>query len=651
MINLCSGFEELKKNINGASIISFDIFDTLLLRDFYYPIDVFKYIEESYGIKDFQKRRVAAEIECRNTTDNEEIEYKDIYKILSDIDPEIELSVELECCLLNPEIKKQYNFALEQEKKIIAISDMYLDESFIQKLLEKCGYHNIYKIYVSSRYGKRKSTGSLYKYVLSDLEIDASDVLHIGDNFKSDYLNAKNMGIIAFHCKSKRDQLKHNKSGSALQKLRSLNHSYSSVYTALIANQYEDEKINEYWKHFGFEYSGIVVYLFIRWVFEYCEKNELSRVYFMARDGEIMKKVFDCLYADKPIKSYYLEGSRRTYLLPSMDRLDENSLEYLTTGDPDTNLRSFITRLELSELESRAELYFTNLDIKISNHKGRRDLKEFFKLNEKYIISEAKRERKNLRSYLSKINFFLDDAKAIIDVGWNATSQKYLEKTFNIDVHGLYFGTKKGVNPYLNGMYMHNGLPIQKLKLMKPNAEIIELLFCGTHASVLHINEQGNPVYFTTTIEEQNRIDNAKQIHEGVLGFVTQYHDLVKKYKLTVNIELVDNVIDNLVLTPSLMDIENIGNISYATGFGNSEYKKIIHSFDINYRQFFINMLMKKNTNSNYWQAGWKEYHRLNNSKYMFIMLKLIWINGKIKRCRFNGFKICLQKVSNRLGI
>ena len=47
--------EQLKNLIDSHSVISFDMFDTLVVRSYNKPVDLFKHIEISKGIKNFQK--------------------------------------------------------------------------------------------------------------------------------------------------------------------------------------------------------------------------------------------------------------------------------------------------------------------------------------------------------------------------------------------------------------------------------------------------------------------------------------------------------------------------------------------------------------------------------------------------------------------
>ena len=58
-------FENLKNLIDSHQIISFDIFDTLILRTYDKPIDLFKHIEISMKVSGFQIKRQQAEYTSR----------------------------------------------------------------------------------------------------------------------------------------------------------------------------------------------------------------------------------------------------------------------------------------------------------------------------------------------------------------------------------------------------------------------------------------------------------------------------------------------------------------------------------------------------------------------------------------------------------
>lgn len=86
---------------------------------------------------------------------------------------------------------------------MIIISDMYLDCSTIFTLLQNCGYNlDGVNVYISSEYALTKRTGKLFKKVLELESVKSNEVLHLGDNLRSDWFRPKLIGMKAILVKS-----------------------------------------------------------------------------------------------------------------------------------------------------------------------------------------------------------------------------------------------------------------------------------------------------------------------------------------------------------------------------------------------------------------------------------------------------------------
>ena len=186
-----------------AEYISFDIFDTLIVRDTDKPTDLFTLMEKQLCQKGFSKKRISAELAARSQKKNGEVTIHDIYASFEGISPEMaecycraELQAELFVCRPNQNIMPFYQKCICQ-KKVILTSDMYLPSDMMRKILDKCGITGYKKLYISCEAGTSKHNSGLYRYVLSDLGITADKLLHIGNDWKADYYCAKKAGISA----------------------------------------------------------------------------------------------------------------------------------------------------------------------------------------------------------------------------------------------------------------------------------------------------------------------------------------------------------------------------------------------------------------------------------------------------------------------
>ena len=195
----------LKLKINSVKIISFDIFDTLLLRSFLEPKDVFLSLEKTENCPDFFKYRTQAEPKAWEkfvSSTKDDVNLDEIYAQMPShmqYMKEKEIAFECEHLFLNPQMYDVFKYALSQGKQVIICSDMYLPSDSLEHLLAKRLNSNQFKLYVSADYGKRKHTGRLFEHVISDLQVKPFDILHIGDNMQSDVIIPKSKGINAVY--------------------------------------------------------------------------------------------------------------------------------------------------------------------------------------------------------------------------------------------------------------------------------------------------------------------------------------------------------------------------------------------------------------------------------------------------------------------
>ena len=191
---------------SSASVISFDIFDTLVERLVDRPEDVFVLLETDFR-KAFHKDlpiarlRKHAEARARTELNLSDVTLEEIYSVMDVTDTErawlVKREIELETTLLFP--KKSmlpiYGSAVTSGKRVVLTSDMYLPESVLVNILAKCGIRGYSHIYLSSIERKTKRDGTLFKEISNREGVPFSSILHIGDNARSDFLVPRSLGI------------------------------------------------------------------------------------------------------------------------------------------------------------------------------------------------------------------------------------------------------------------------------------------------------------------------------------------------------------------------------------------------------------------------------------------------------------------------
>ena len=199
------------KDLLKYDVVSFDIFDTLILRPFAEPADIFMIVGKRLNRTEFYRIRTDAERRAREQAKaekgNAEVTIFDIYGIIEErtgipreLGVRTEVEAELQYCFANPYMQRIYRLLQEQNKKIIITSDMYLPHDIMERLLAKVGYTGYERLYVSCDYGCSKRSQSLYEYVKRDFV--GKSIIHVGDNAVSDIKSAQKSGLATFYYKN-----------------------------------------------------------------------------------------------------------------------------------------------------------------------------------------------------------------------------------------------------------------------------------------------------------------------------------------------------------------------------------------------------------------------------------------------------------------
>lgn len=301
--------EEISEQLCRSDVVSFDIFDTLIIRPFSKPEDLFYIVGEKLGVPDFRRLRMEAERAARaekaakghgTETDIYEI-YAVLYRmtgICTETGIEAELQTEHQLCRANPFMKKVFDNVKAAGKTIIISSDMYLPRSFILQLLEKNGFNGFSELYLSNETGCGKWDGGLYSLICSDHS--GKSIAHIGDNTFSDVQNAKKHGLSPFHYPNV------NRSGEKFRP-RNMSPITGSAYSGIVNSTLYTERYSPAFEY-GFKCGGLLILGFCGFIHEHSLRFGADKILFLSRDGYIVKKVYDMLYPED--KTEYVYWSR-----------------------------------------------------------------------------------------------------------------------------------------------------------------------------------------------------------------------------------------------------------------------------------------------------------------------------------------------------
>ena len=200
---------QLKQAVEPFTVVSFDIFDTLVYRVVNNPTDVFNLMEPEVkrltGVEQFSQKRIEAEKTARNRSTDEDVTLEEIYAALDCSETcrmslmRLEQQIELQVLRKDTTMAALLQYCLQQKKQVYILSDMYQSEEFLTKVMESLGIEGYQALYSSSSEKATKASGSLYKEVALLQSIPPKQWVHIGDNWYSDYEKPVSLGIKAIH--------------------------------------------------------------------------------------------------------------------------------------------------------------------------------------------------------------------------------------------------------------------------------------------------------------------------------------------------------------------------------------------------------------------------------------------------------------------
>lgn len=520
-------------DLSSYDVVSFDVFDTALVRLTQEPIDVFDFVGGFLKTKDFKQRRVKAEKEARDKlVEQKDIEITDIYDKLSNISPEHEIMFENILCKANPELYLIYCMALNAHKEIYFVSDVYLPRKVVSSLLDRNGYSARDGLLVSSDDDLIKGDGSRYEALLNN-QFKNKKVLHIGDNYIADYEQAKRFGISAFHYAPSDEFFKLDPFvGAQIEYLKE--HKTSGISLILGFYRYwmlgfrHDEP--SFWRKVGFLYGGALIYQFVHFMHQKASEHSSNpKIFFLARDGYIIKKVYESVFGDEAIECHYMWASRRCMTFPLLKGLpatvSDDVLFLYTMAQGNITTRDVMERFggyKLPGLEhSLVEKEKNNGSLTESL------IKSAMLENMNEVTAMAQSEYDNLRGYLESIGYFGSDS-ILVDVGWSGTIQDCLTTMFSAMSEesspiGVYLGVRPGVNHSSSKLgFVFDDDPSQYARF-NVYLEFIELLTSSPEDGVVNVSKSSNggfqPKRWEPTKEEEDRKCVSKEIQAGIIDY------------------------------------------------------------------------------------------------------------------------------------
>ncbi len=330
-----------------ATLYSFDLFETLIERDTVEPRSIFHlmqrellhsplalpdYVRENWATlrrrAEADARYVVKQLAFLTDEDRIEVTLDDIYQRIADahdVDADtihalqrMEIDAEISHCQEVPARVDWLCRLRDQGCNVVIITDTYLSRAALDAILRRAAPRLTgVPIFISSELGCQKGTGAMYKHIYSRLGRGCQRWVHYGDNAFADGRVPNAFGIEGnVHATPAFLHIEKELVQAASGSLR-----YDAYRVAAMVRQHRIALLGSVssrelaQRHYGYAYVGSALVPYVIWCLRQALKQGLKTLYFIARDGYILKAVADDLIAAQklPLQTKYIYGSRAVW--------------------------------------------------------------------------------------------------------------------------------------------------------------------------------------------------------------------------------------------------------------------------------------------------------------------------------------------------
>jgi predicted HAD superfamily hydrolase len=553
-------WSKLKQKCEDSDIITFDFYDTLVMRKVLYPSNVFDLWEQKTREMGYTHIIASTRTQVR-TEAGEYATLADIYQTMS---KQQNLTDEVARELMREELQiekrvtvpreRMFTFCKELQesgKEIYIISDMYVSSEFICDLCHQFGLQiDKERIWVSCEKKASKRTGGIWEvfrkyqehlYTEPQQENERLEkkprILHIGDDAIGDMEMPMRYGLETYQVWSALEIAKH----SSLFKIIAKAANAAEEYTAglLVEKLCNDPfAFNRqrgkicFWtsQDYGYCVYGALIYTYLMWIIQMSEKLGKEKLFFMAREGFFLIKDYQFL-----IQKANLNGPQAVYLLTSR-RIAINSsvqtevdFEEILTFDFNQDFEAFMWnrfRIEIANTDpNRKVLIEPTMEMEV--------ILDLLAPYKEQIERKLHSDRLNYLDYLMKVGVG-EKKSAVVDFFYLGTIQYYLSKTIGKSVDGFYMVADLSPDNHYrkeNSMYacfQAENDPKALSSQIKNKNLLTQSFLTAPMGMFLYFDENGVPCYDEPK-KNQDFFSTKEKINQGVIEFMEEYINLTDR--------------------------------------------------------------------------------------------------------------------------
>lgn len=514
----------LRETIDQYAVVSFDVFDTLIMRRVLKPEDIFEMAGDGCGLgipkEEFKVWRMGAERNCSLT--RRAPSFSEIYEELKNehhLNEETvqqmkqsETEQERACVAARGAVAEAYRYALSRGKKVYFTSDMYFTSGQIRELLGQCGIEEGYELLVSCELHASKRDGGLY----GKLKERAGEerILHIGDHPVIDGEMAEKNGVDSFTVLSAYDLLASSSFVQVFDSLRTEDdRNYLGYFASVMLN--DPFALSEYGGKFflsSYKDIALAVYPMTMMFFHHIVRHakRYDCILFPSRDGYFLCRLYNRLRESRKDlglpEGKYIYASRMA--LSRAAACDEESFRALLDklfSDHLLNCKDYI----LNQFDYELPEEYDSPSGKLLEMWGKEGLIRKLKAYYPEIEAKLERHKSAYLEYLDALDLKRYRWAAMVDVVSYGTQAYCLSRMLNREIDLLALGTTDVPNVYVDNpervfsvygnINKKAGGAVYSCSNLSVAHLLLELLYASTDGQFMGISEDQKPLFQSGT--------------------------------------------------------------------------------------------------------------------------------------------------------
>lgn len=279
-----------------------------------------------------------------------------------------------------------------------------------------------------------------------------------------------------------------------------------------------------------------VLYCYVNWILEQARKKKLHTLYFLARDGYVLKEIAEiiCERQGWSIECRYLYCSRASLRMPIYYFIGNEAYDLIFASGYHVTIKTFFDRIGMSENEINVVLQEMGLlgKIDVSAELSEGEIADYkSKLCKSTYLNRFLKEKSQSAypfaiEYFKQEELFDKETVAIVDSGWTGSMQRSLRQLLEKEgwkgkLVGFYFGLYMEQRPedgeYLT-FYFDWNTDLQNKNLFCNN--LFEIFLSAPHGMTIGYRKNEEKNIIEPIFQEHGQANQNDKINEQIKGIL-----------------------------------------------------------------------------------------------------------------------------------